>query len=299
MVPVHGAGIAEGRAYLVMRYVSGDDLRTLVRRDGACSPRQAAEVAEQLGAALDAIHRAGYVHRDVKPQNVMIGADGHVYLSDFGLAKEALATSGPTTSEHWVGTLDYVAPEQIRGERVGPRADVYALGGVLCFMLTGRGAVRPADRRGEALGAPARCAARAVRARPRAAAGVRRRRGAGDGQDPRRARPPPATSAGAARDAAEGRAPRPTVTARLPPATAGRLRRRAPWRAVAALGLLAAAGVLAIVLLGGAATSRSGPCRPTKRPRRRPRRPPRARAASTRSASGRARLSSRAAPCGS
>ena len=138
VVPVHGVGIADDRAYLVMRYVAGDDLRTLVRRDGALAPEQAADVVSQLGDALDAIHRAGYVHRDVKPQNVMIGPDGHVYLSDFGLAKEALATSGPTTSEHWVGTLDYVAPEQIRGERVDARADVYALGGVLYFMLTGR-----------------------------------------------------------------------------------------------------------------------------------------------------------------
>ena len=74
----------------------------------------------------------------MKPQNVMVGAGGHVYLSDFGLAKQALATAGPTTSEHWVGTLDYVAPEQIRGEPVDGRADVYALGGVLSFMLTAR-----------------------------------------------------------------------------------------------------------------------------------------------------------------
>src|SRR5829696_4783624 len=122
VIPVHGAGIAEGRAYLVMRYVAGDDLRTVVRRDGA----------------LAAIHQAGYVHRDVKPQNVMIDAGGHVYLSDFGLAKQAMATGGPTASEQWVGTLEYVAPEQIRGERVDARTDVYALGGVLYFMLTAR-----------------------------------------------------------------------------------------------------------------------------------------------------------------
>jgi len=138
VLPVHGAGVAEGRAYLVMRYVAGDDLRTVVRRDGALPPDRAAEIAARLGEALDAIHRAGYVHRDVKPQNVMIDAGGHVYLSDFGLAKQALATGGPTTSAQWVGTLDYVAPEQIRGERIDARADVYALGGVLYFMLTAR-----------------------------------------------------------------------------------------------------------------------------------------------------------------
>jgi hypothetical protein len=138
VVPVHGVGVEEGRAYLVMRYVAGDDLRTLVRRQGALAPEHAAAIALQLGDALDAIHRAGYVHRDVKPQNVMVDTAGHVYLSDFGLAKHALATTGPTRSEQWVGTLDYIAPEQIRGERVDARADVYALGGVVYFMLTGR-----------------------------------------------------------------------------------------------------------------------------------------------------------------
>ena len=138
VVPVHGVGLEDGRTYLVMRYVAGDDLRTVVLGEGAFEPRRAAAIAAQLGDALDAIHRAGYVHRDVKPQNVMLDATGHVYLSDFGLAKQALATAGPTRPEEWVGTLDYVAPEQIRGERVDARADVYALGGVLYFMLTGR-----------------------------------------------------------------------------------------------------------------------------------------------------------------
>jgi streptogramin lyase len=138
VLPVHDAGVADGRAYLVMRYVAGDDLRTLVRRDGPLRTDRAAGITLRLGEALDAIHQVGYVHRDVKPQNVLLDADGHVYLSDFGLAKEAMATSGPTTSKQWVGTLDYVAPEQIRGERVDARADVYALGGVLYFMLTGR-----------------------------------------------------------------------------------------------------------------------------------------------------------------
>jgi DNA-binding beta-propeller fold protein YncE len=138
VVPVHGVGIAEGRAYLVMRYVAGEDLRALVRRDGPLGPAHAARVAAQLGDALDAIHHAGYVHRDVKPQNVMLDRAGHVYLLDFGLAKHALATAGPTRSDQWVGTLDYVAPEQIRGEPADARADVYALGGVLYFMLTGQ-----------------------------------------------------------------------------------------------------------------------------------------------------------------
>jgi len=102
------------------------------------SASQAAGITAELGDALDAIHSAGYVHRDVKPQNVLLDQAGQVYLSDFGLAKEALATTGPTRTDQWVGTLDYVAPEQIRGEPVDARADVYSLGGVLYFMLTGR-----------------------------------------------------------------------------------------------------------------------------------------------------------------
>ena len=137
MLPVYGAGVADGQAFLVMRYVPGDDLRALVRREGPLSPARAAEITVALGDALDAIHGAGYVHRDVKPANVLLDEDGHVYLSDFGLAKQVLASAGLTDSDRWVGTLDFAAPEQIRGEPVDARADVYALGGVLHFMLTG------------------------------------------------------------------------------------------------------------------------------------------------------------------
>jgi hypothetical protein len=137
VLPVYGAGVANGQAYLVMRYVPGDDLRTLVRREGPLSAERAADVAVALGEALDAIHRAGYVHRDVKPANVLLDADGHVYLSDFGLAKQVLASAGLTESDRWVGTLDFAAPEQIRGGDVDARADVYALGGVVYYMLTG------------------------------------------------------------------------------------------------------------------------------------------------------------------
>ena len=137
VLPVYGAGVADGQAYLLMRYVKGDDLRTLVRCEGPLSPERAAAITVALGDALDAIHRAGYVHRDVKPANVLLAETGHVYLSDFGLAKHALATEGLTESGRWVGTLDFVAPEQIRGGKVDASADVYALGGVLHFVLTG------------------------------------------------------------------------------------------------------------------------------------------------------------------
>ena len=100
----------------------------------------------QAGAALDAIHRAGFVHRDVKPANLLVDTGGHVYLTDFGLAKQVLTRSSATRTGHWVGTLDYVSPEQIRGGRIDARADVYALGGVLHFALTGR---VPFERHGD------------------------------------------------------------------------------------------------------------------------------------------------------
>jgi serine/threonine protein kinase len=140
VLPVHGAGITDGGvAYLIMRYVDGEDLGSLVQRQaGPLALSHVDALTTQLGDALDAIHAAGYVHRDVKPRNVLVDGTGRAYLTDFGLAKRALATTGTTRSDQWVGTLDYVAPEQIRGEPVSPRADVYAMGGVLYFMLTGQ-----------------------------------------------------------------------------------------------------------------------------------------------------------------
>ena len=272
VVPVHGVGIADGRAYLVMRYVAGDDLRTLVRRDGPLAPDHAADVAEQLGAALDAIHRAGYVHRDVKPQNVMVGANGHVYLSDFGLAKEALATSGPTTSEHWVGTLDYVAPEQIRGRAVDARADVYALGGVVFFMLTGRVPFeRPTDE--AKLWAhlhdppPAPSAARPGLPAPLDAVVQRAM-----AKDPSERQASAGDLAVAVAAAAVGRIPAPTVTARLPGGTRARRGRRRG--AGLALGVLVAVAVAGWLLLrddprsagSGAPESASTPAAPAPAP---------------------------------
>ena len=109
--------------------------RALRRR---ARPGRAAALVEQAAAALDAIHRAGFVHRDVKPANLLVDRDDHVYLTDFGLAKAVITRQRRDAHGQWVGTLDYVAPEQIRGGRIDARADVYALGGVLHFALTGR-----------------------------------------------------------------------------------------------------------------------------------------------------------------
>jgi hypothetical protein len=140
VVPIYAAGESDGVAYFVMRLVEGDDLRTRVKRDGPLAPRVAATIAMSVGEALDAIHTAGLVHRDVKPANILLADGDHVYLTDFGLARSALARGATTStgSGRWAGSLHYAAPEQIRGGRVDARADVYALGGVLVFMLTGR-----------------------------------------------------------------------------------------------------------------------------------------------------------------
>src|SRR3954454_12102710 len=146
VIPVHDAGAQDGIAFIAMRYVPGDDLRSLVRRGGALDPREAAELVAQAAAALAAIPRSGFVHRDVKPANLLVDGNRHVYLTDFGLAKAVLTQTGGTRTGHWVGTLDYVSPEQVRGGRIDARADVYALGGVLHYALTGR---VPFEREGD------------------------------------------------------------------------------------------------------------------------------------------------------
>jgi hypothetical protein len=254
VIPVHGAGIEDGRAYLVMRFVDGDDLRAIVQRGGPLAPAAALGVLALVGAALDAIHRAGYVHRDVKPRNVMLDDGGHAYLGDFGLAKEALTTTGPTTAERWVGTLDYVAPEQIRGDPVDARTDVYALGGVLYFMLTGQ---VPFERDGDHAklwahlhDEPPQPSAIRPDLAPELDAVVRRALA----KDPADRQSSAGELVGAARAALTGdRASATTVSAGAPLVRAQRARaarghsRRA--LAGAALALLTAAGVVALLLL--------------------------------------------------
>jgi hypothetical protein len=141
VVPVYRSDEEYGELYITMRHVEGTDLRTLLFRDGPLHPRRAAQIIVQIGAALDAAHALGLVHRDVKPGNVMVaqlhGRD-HAYLTDFGLTKKLASGAGLTRTGEWVGTVDYVAPEQIEGRAVDARADVYALGCILYQSLTGR-----------------------------------------------------------------------------------------------------------------------------------------------------------------
>ena len=137
VIPVYYAGEEEGRLFLAMRYVEGDDVRTLLRREGKLPPRRAASIVGQVAGALDAAHAHGIVHRDVKPANILLDTGDHAYLTDFGLTKRVHSTSGVTHAGGWVGTLGFVSPEQIRGEQVDARSDVYALGCVLHHVLVG------------------------------------------------------------------------------------------------------------------------------------------------------------------
>jgi CHASE2 domain-containing sensor protein len=140
VIPVYEAGEDDGLLYIVMRLVDGIDLAELLGRTGALEPARVARLTGQIGAALDAAHARGLVHRDVKPGNVLLTLDEpeHVYLTDFGVAKQLDASEGMTRPGGMVGTLAYMAPEQIRGEQAGPAADVYALTGLLCHCLTGK-----------------------------------------------------------------------------------------------------------------------------------------------------------------
>ncbi len=139
VVAIHHAGEENGLLFVTMDLIDGSDLRGLLHVHGQMDPQHAARVIDQVASALDAAHARGLVHRDIKPGNILVegeGTDERVYLTDFGLARMVEASTGVTATGAFVGTLDYVAPEQIRGERVDARADVYALACVLFEMLT-------------------------------------------------------------------------------------------------------------------------------------------------------------------
>jgi serine/threonine protein kinase len=137
VIPIFHAGEEDGKLYITMRYVEGTDLREMITRKGKIVPGDAARIISEVAAALDAAHAHGLVHRDVKPANVLMGGSGQAYLTDFGLTKHAGSASGLTKTGMFVGTLDYIAPEQLQGGEVDARVDVYALGCVLYQSLTG------------------------------------------------------------------------------------------------------------------------------------------------------------------
>jgi hypothetical protein len=143
IIPIFEAGEAEGVLFIAMRFVSGQDVRSLLDREGTLPTARAAGIVAQVASALDAAHACGLVHRDVKPANMLLsdvaerGTADHVYLSDFGVSKQSDSTSSLTSTGQLVGTLDYLAPEQVEGRPVDGRTDVYALACAAFEMLAG------------------------------------------------------------------------------------------------------------------------------------------------------------------
>lgn len=137
IVAVHDWGSVDGIYYMVMEFVRGVSARELLDAEGLLAPAQAADVLLQTLAALDHAHRQGIVHRDVKPENVMVSRDGVVKVADFGLAR-AYADAQITVAGTVTGTVQYLAPEQLQGEPADPRTDLYSLGIVAFELLTGR-----------------------------------------------------------------------------------------------------------------------------------------------------------------
>jgi serine/threonine protein kinase len=137
IVSVYDSGSENGWHYLVMEHVDGRTLAQIVREEGPLLPHRAAEIAAELARALSEAHAAGIVHRDVKPGNVMVTPEGQAKVVDFGIAA-AVSSDRVAETAAVLGTVSYLAPEQVRGRRADPRSDLYALGVVLYEMLTGR-----------------------------------------------------------------------------------------------------------------------------------------------------------------
>lgn len=142
VIPIHGYGEIDGRLFLDMRLVDGEDLGAVVARGGPLPPARAVSIVEQVASALDAAHADGLVHRDVKPSNILLagGRGDFAYLVDFGIARPAAGGTGSslTGTGATVGTLDYMAPERFAGGPVDRRVDVYSLACLLYEALTGR-----------------------------------------------------------------------------------------------------------------------------------------------------------------
>ncbi len=137
VIPIHAYGEIDGRLYLDMRLVEGDDLGTRLATGGALAPAAAVDVVAQVAQALAAAHAEGLVHRDVKPSNVLVGATGFAYLVDFGIARAAGPGTELTATGGAVGTIDYMAPERFTDAPTDHRVDVYSLACVLHQCLTG------------------------------------------------------------------------------------------------------------------------------------------------------------------
>jgi serine/threonine protein kinase len=145
VVPVVDRGEHEGVPYMAQKFITGGSLENKIRERGSLSLREAVDLCTQVADGLDALHAVGLIHRDVKPGNILLDDDGHAYITDFGLMKDREA-SVLTRPGQALGSMDYMAPEQIRGEEVTAQSDVYALGCVMIECLTGKPPF--ADRQG-------------------------------------------------------------------------------------------------------------------------------------------------------
>jgi len=141
VVSVFDVGEYAGRLYLTMQWIDGTDLRALMEGHQSLDPERTVRIGVQQASALQAVHEAGFVHRDIKPSNVLvrdIGGQDHSYLTDFGVAKVPDAQDDLTRTGWTIGTSGYMSPEQIRGEQLDPRSDLYALGCIIFEALTGQ-----------------------------------------------------------------------------------------------------------------------------------------------------------------
>ncbi len=142
IVPIYSAGEEAGSLYLTMRYVDGPNLGSVVADGGPLEPARVGALVSQIAAGLDAAHMRGLIHRDVKPENILVASSGareHAYITDFGIAKSyGYSDAASTGTGIAVGTPAYMAPEQAMGNDVSPASDVYALGALAFFLLTGR-----------------------------------------------------------------------------------------------------------------------------------------------------------------
>jgi serine/threonine-protein kinase len=148
VLPVYEAGVQDGVLFVATRYAAGGDLRRALAEHGPADPEVAVEIAGQVADALDAAHARGLLHRDVKTANILLegdlGRNVRAYLADFGLVRRT-ATQTQAATGSWLGSVDYVAPEQLKGDDVDVRADVYSLGCVLFELLTGHPPYRRAS----------------------------------------------------------------------------------------------------------------------------------------------------------
>lgn len=137
VVRIFDLGEADGVRFISMEYIEGEDLRTLLRRNGKLTPKETIPVIEQVCRALDAAHAEGVIHRDLKPQNVMRDKNGRVVVMDFGLAR-SLGESGMTQTGAIVGTIEYMSPEQALGSQLDQRSDIFSVGLIFYELLTGK-----------------------------------------------------------------------------------------------------------------------------------------------------------------